>query len=764
MRKNLPVTGKEVELADDTIIVSMTNDRGVIRSVNRDFLDISGFTTAELEGSPHNIVRHPDMPPAAFADLWASLKGGRPWVGMVKNRCKNGDHYWVEANATPCYRDGQLAGYMSVRRKPSRDKVAAAERAYAAIASGAAGVGVSRGRIVSTTLLGRLRHHLELSPQQQVIAAIVTGTALALAGAVGASGALGTAPTLLLAAAWLVVAGGAQLAVRASDRRAVEMTAAVRGMATGDYNRWLDTTRDDPLGELAQAIKSIQIKLGFELQQLAIDNEENLRVRNALDAVRTNVTIADRERRIVYLNPAMQRLLKDAEADIRAVLKDFRADDVLGGSVDRFHVRPEKQVRIIDALTGVHEATLRFGGRVFRLLISPVANAAGERIATVVEWQDVTAEDKVDSEVTAVISAAARGEFEARVRTDDKTGFLRKLAESVNHLVDTTATGFSEIRRVLGALACGDLTQRIDRDFEGAFGEIKRDANLTVEQLNRICGEIHRTSESVNASAIQIAAGNQDLARRTEQQAASLEQTAASMQELTSTVRRNADNARLANQLAGGAAQVAARGGEVVNQVVQTMSEIHGSSKKVGEIIGVIDGIAFQTNILALNAAVEAARAGEQGRGFAVVASEVRSLAQRSAEAAKEIKQLIAESSLKVETGSQLVDQAGRTMDEIVTSVKRVTDIITEISAASAEQTDGIEQVNQVITHMDQNTQQNAALVEEASAAAHSLEQQAEQLISAATVFRMSEARTAMAAELDRIVHTRAAATSPARA
>ena len=257
------------------------------------------------------------------------------------------------------------------------------------------------------------------------------------------------------------------------------------------------------------------------------------------------------------------------------------------------------------------------------------------------------------------------------------------------------------------------------------------------QSLANTVQEIRGSTSTIATATSEIASGNQDLSSRTEQQASSLEETAASMEELTSTVKQNADNARQANQLAESASEVAVRGGSVVGQVVDTMSAINTSSKKIVDIIAVIDGIAFQTNILALNAAVEAARAGEQGRGFAVVASEVRSLAQRSAAAAKEIKSLIDDSVGKVEAGSQQVAEAGKTMDEIVSSVRRVTDIMGEISAASHEQTQGIEQINQAITQMDQVTQQNAALVEEAAAAAASLQDQAGGLVRVVSVFRV---------------------------
>ena len=302
------------------------------------------------------------------------------------------------------------------------------------------------------------------------------------------------------------------------------------------------------------------------------------------------------------------------------------------------------------------------------------------------------------------------------------------------------AMAVQQTQDVVSAAKEGDLTSRIPLDGKsGSIEALCGGVNALVENMASIVGQIKTAGDSINVAAREIAAGNQDLSARTEQQAASLEETASSMEELTSTVKQNAENAKQANQLAIGASDIAVKGGKVVSEVFTTMSAINDSSKKIVEIISVIDGIAFQTNILALNAAVEAARAGEQGRGFAVVAAEVRSLAQRSAAAAKEIKSLIGDSVEKVGNGSKLVEQAGKTMDEIVTSVKRVTDIMAEITAASQEQSQGIEQVNQTITQMDEVTQQNAALVEEATASARSLEEQAEGLTRSVSQFRVSD-------------------------
>lgn len=308
--------------------------------------------------------------------------------------------------------------------------------------------------------------------------------------------------------------------------------------------------------------------------------------------------------------------------------------------------------------------------------------------------------------------------------------------------------GFLLIRAIVGplneavaianAVAAGDLSSRIEAHSTDETGRLLQALKIMNDNLADLVGKVRMGADQISTASGEIASGNSDLSQRTEEQASSLEETASSMEELTSTVKQNADNARQANQLAAGASEVAVRGGTVVGQVVQTMSSINESSKKIVDIISVIDGIAFQTNILALNAAVEAARAGEQGRGFAVVATEVRTLAQRSAAAAKEIKELISDSVAKVENGSRLVDEAGATMNEIVNAVKRVTDIMAEISAASQEQSSGIEQVNQAVMQMDEVTQQNAALVEEAAAAAESMQDQTQALTQAVSTFKLS--------------------------
>jgi methyl-accepting chemotaxis protein len=536
------------------------------------------------------------------------------------------------------------------------------------------------------------------------------------------------------AGAYAAVARGINALVRAHIDVKMKVVDVVSHYGASDFSVDMDRLP----GKKALITEAID-KVRDGLKRAAVEARVALRIKSALDNVTTNVMIANNEREIVYMNRSVTDMLTRAESDLRKVLPGFDVNRLIGASMDSFHRNPAHQQSLLAALRGTHRTQISVGGRTFSLIANPILDERGGRLGSVVEWKDRTEEVAVEDEVSKIVKAAADGDFTLRVGLEGKDGFFKQLAESLNDLLDTSAVGLDEVVRVLGALARGDLTERIDSDYKGTFGRLKDDANSTVDRLSSIVGQIREATEAINTASKEIAAGNSDLSQRTEEQASSLEETASSMEELTSTVKQNAENAKQANQLAIGASDVAAKGGTVVGQVVTTMSAINESAKKIVDIISVIDGIAFQTNILALNAAVEAARAGEQGRGFAVVATEVRNLAQRSAAAAKEIKALISDSVEKVGVGSKLVEQAGQTMDEVVVSVKRVTDIMSEITAASQEQSAGIEQVNQAVTQMDEVTQQNAALVEQAAAAAESLEEQARTLAETVAVFRLGD-------------------------
>ncbi|NTV69400.1 MAG: chemotaxis protein [Azonexaceae bacterium] len=510
-------------------------------------------------------------------------------------------------------------------------------------------------------------------------------------------------------------------------------------LAEGRYDTRLDVGANDEVGQVLQGLQSMQMQQGFNVAEAQRIANDNLRIRIALDCVSANLRIADDEGKVIYANKGLLTTLRQIEPGLREQQPNFSVDGFIGSNIGVFYQDPAAALKSLRELQGTRQTELDIGRRIYNIITNPIINERGQRLGTVGEWVDRTAELNAQRSVADLVSRASAGDLGARLDTSSLEGFYKELGTGINSLVETSGAAIGEIADLLSRVADGDLTQTLTSSYQGTFGRLRDDANQTVTQLRNLVGEIQLSAQMINTAAKEIASGNQDLSGRTEEQASSLEETASSMEQLTSTVRQNADNARQANELAGTAQRVADKGGEVVGQVVNTMSAIHQSSSKIADIIGVIDGIAFQTNILALNAAVEAARAGEQGRGFAVVATEVRNLAQRSAAAAKEIKGLISDSVDKVETGNKLVDQAGRTMEEVVSSIKRVAKIMGDISDASTEQSAGIEQVSLAVSQMDEVTQQNAALVEQAAAAAESLEEQAHQLTQTVAVFRIGD-------------------------
>lgn len=464
------------------------------------------------------------------------------------------------------------------------------------------------------------------------------------------------------------------------------------------------------------------------------------RLTSAVEGSTTAMMMCDMDGNITYANPAVTSLLSRHQDALRGFFPGFDANKVVGENFDQFHKNPAKQRQLItDPGNMPYTSNIKVGALEFKLTLSAIIDPKGEQIGCSLEWVDITEEMDAQRQIEGLINAAIDGELDDRIETQNYHGFMRDLGEGVNQLLNAVVMPLRETKRILQGMAENDLTQVMDGEFKGEFAILQQALNGSISTLQSTVSEIRKSSKSISTASSEIAQGNTDLSQRTEEQAASLEETASSMEELTSTVKQNADNAREANTLAATTREQAEKGGAVVNHAIDAMAEINNSSKKIADIISVIDEIAFQTNLLALNAAVEAARAGEQGRGFAVVASEVRNLAQRSAAAAKEIKALIKDSVSKVEDGTHLVDESGNTLQEIVTMVKKVSDIIAEIAAASQEQSAGIEQVNKAITHMDEATQQNAALVEEAAAASESLDEQCHSLNQMVRIFKLKD-------------------------
>ncbi len=500
---------------------------------------------------------------------------------------------------------------------------------------------------------------------------------------------------LLLSIGALTLAGVIALLITRAIRNPLAQAVGVLGeIGRGKYDSSVTITSSDETGQVLTALDAMQRSLKERTERDRAAAMENARIRTALDKAASNIMVADTDGKIVYMNESVLSMFRSNANEFRKHLPQFDPDRVLGANFDSFHKNPSHQRNLLAGLRGVHTSDIVLGDASLRIIGTPVTGADGQPVGTVLQWIDRTQEVSIEQEVQGVVTKALEGDLTARIRVEGKNGFFKSLAAGMNQLVDNVA----------------ELVRTVIR----AAGEVR-------------------------VGAEEISQGNTNLSQRTEEQASSLEETASSMEQMTSTVKNNADNAAQANQLASAARVQAEKGGAVVNSAVAAMNEINVASKKISDIIGVIDEIAFQTNLLALNAAVEAARAGDQGRGFAVVASEVRNLASRSAAAAKEIKGLIQDSVGKVSEGAKLVDDSGRALADIVVGVKKVTDVMAEIAASSQEQAAGVDQVNKAVMSMDEVTQQNAALVEEAAAATQALSAQAVELTQLLSRYRVGE-------------------------
>jgi methyl-accepting chemotaxis protein len=795
LQNELSNTKQELQVRTDimdlTSIVSFADLKGDIVTVNDKFIEVSKYARTELIGQPHNTTRHPDMAKETFKEVWSTIKRGNTFRGLIKNRAKDGTPYYVDAVIAPFIGErGKPTKYLGVRyditeqeieRQNAKGILSAIDESYGYIEFDLSGNILNANK----NFLGLMEYSLDeiegkhhrifVDPAESVLPDYAQFWANLNAGKAQNN------------AFKRITKSGAEVWIQAVYAPVTdEMGRVFKIVKIATDITTTRTQAADYEGQI-EAIGKSQAVIEFNMDGTIIQANDNFlnTMGYRADEVQGqhHSLFADTE----YKNSSEYRRFWEKLNRGEYEAGEFKRIGKGGkeiwiqASYNPIMDLNGKPFKVVKYATDVTEQKLRnadFAGQIEAIGKSQAViefnmdgtiiqandnflNTMGYR-ADEIKGQHhsmfADTENKNSHEYRQFWETLNRGEYQAaEYKRIGKGGKVVWIQASYNPIMDlngkpfkvvkyaTDITGrknaINEIKRVLLCLSDGDLTTSIEEKFEGEFQELGDAINSFVSELRDTISQINSAANTINEASTEIAEGNADLSSRTEEQASSLEETASSMEELTGTVRLNSENADQANSLASEASSVAIEGGETIQKVVTTMASINESANKISDIIGVIDGIAFQTNILALNAAVEAARAGEQGRGFAVVASEVRTLAQRSANAAKDIKELISDSVSKIENGNVLVNQSGETMEKVVTSIKRVNDIMSEIAAASSEQATGIDEVGKAITQMDEVTQQNAALVEEAAAAAESLQSQAVQLTERVASFKMDDSQ-----------------------
>ncbi|MCW4148575.1 methyl-accepting chemotaxis protein [Halomonas sp. 18H] len=673
MRNNQPVTQQEYPLTEETVLISRSDLKGNVTYANPTFVEVSGYSRDELIGAPHNLIRHPDMPEAAFANLWKTLQAGTTWQGLVKNRRKNGDHYWVHATLAPLRDGDRIVGYTSVRRKAIPKAVAKAEKVYAEMREKGKSrhYTLVRGELRRKGVIGIVSRFKLTSLRAKLIGMVLASVAL-----IGIAGGLG-----------------------------------IYGlMVSGDR---LDTLSRSGLDDVA-SLQGIEQAAGQVVDELdpAVLNPR------AVDADELAASVGTKRERI---EARWDEYRADEDPDSQA-LQSFGS--ALGNWSDG----------VDQAVTALVEKESYDAFVAFNDIVKPGTQTLQAEVSQLVESERTFAAE--------MLAEADQGRQQMMIAQLVLMGLGAAVMIGLSMLIlKSVLRSLAGARYVTFQIAAGNLAARERRQTGDELGELLYSLDTMRFSLSGIVGDVENRVSVVTPAIQQIAAENEELASRTEQQASSLQETASSMEEMTSTVQQNTDNARKASELAVQNSHSTQQTSEQMQQLVERMQRIAQSAEKMTEMISVIDGIAFQTNILALNASVEAARAGEHGRGFAVVASEVRNLAGRSAEAAQEIRRMIDSTTQEVTGGRSAVEEAEKAIDAVMRQVNQVSELMESISTASSEQSSGIGEINSAIAEMDNVTQQNATKVQSIAASADNLSLEAFELANVVDAFRLEGAQ-----------------------
>ena len=708
MRKNLPVTQHEHVLPADALLVSHTDLKGNIVYANEVFVEASGYEHEELLGQPHNLLRHPDVPEQVFADFWGTIERGRPWNQIVKNRCKNGDHYWVEANATPIQEKGQVIGYMSVRTPATRQQISQAEQAYKAIADKKAKLRF--GEV--DNLFKRFNPLAHWPPLYTIIPAALLAISTEVVAYLTGSRP-GWLNDLVIFMTLL-----STLHIMYFLRRINDAIYAIDEIAEGNLKVAVNTSGANSSGTINRRIKAMQIRLGAQKNDQLVAARRSARLEAGLSNLNSNMMLADQNGTIAYFNDSLKEFLRSMEEDIKQEVTDFDLNNLLGKNTGCLFKNNLHILETIMTLKEQKEFKFEFFGAQLQLILTPIEDAKGNKLGVVVEWQDIFQEVFVQNSMKKLVDDAKHGRLHSRVDVSQLTGFYRELSEEINDLMESLQVTLRDISILIGGLSVKDLTLTVDHIPDGQYGWTIKNLLNGVTSLRESFCRVNNQASEITLSAEHVSESNSQLTESLHIQTKELASTSRAMRDLTKKVSETTEQANISNALAQKTQQGVTLGNQSMQEAIVAMHEITEVSNKITGIVTLIDSIAFQTNLLALNAAVEAARAGEHGRGFAVVAGEVRNLAQKSAEAAREIKVLIDTTATKIEQGTEKVQKTGDTLTIIIEQVNEMTGNISLISQNATEQASQISQVDLSVRSLDKLAKENSTLVQENSSLA----------------------------------------------
>ncbi|WP_040727708.1 methyl-accepting chemotaxis protein [Thiomicrorhabdus sp. Kp2] len=712
-----PVVDKEIDVPEGITIVSKTDLHGTITDVNEAFVRISGYSREELIGQPHNIMRHPDVPKTVFKDLWQTLKSDKPWVQLVKNRCKGGEYYWVEANVSPIRENGTVIGFLSVRRRISNAQKKAATELYKQVEAGK--VSIKDGFI--ETLYSRFCLINRFNPIMVLVGMIVIMSIVGILDALE----LVRFPWGVQLVVFTLMLGLALFVSSQLKKRVNGFSHLLKGMAEGDFSLQTVTMGTSWVSSLASDIKKMQVQMGASYEANRAQLNYNLRLTSALDNASNFIMVVNRDNKIIFYNQVLKRFFNKNNGKFQSEYSGFDGNQLKDHSLLLFNQTASLDPLFTNNLMETIDKEVSLAGLTIRVVKNPVLNDRNECIGAVLEWTDLTQQRKIEKTLDNALNIAARGHMDVTIDTEGLDGFYLYSANNINNLLKSLNSTIEDVVKILVNLANGDMQGRIEKPLSGTLDAMKGATNVSLDNLCGIMLQIKEVSNATLLSAKESSNAAMDLAERTQVATETLQEVNTSMSVINDMQASNSESLSSVAQLANNAMALNQNARIAMDDSIHAMQSISETSEKIEAIIGLIDGIAFQTNLLALNAAVEAARAGEHGRGFAVVAGEVRNLAGKSAEAAKDIKHLIQESGNKVKEGSDKVQATHAVFTEVDEGVSQIGSTLSQVVVSIEEQQRNVTQITHAIKVLDTNLQSNATLVEESTATARGLNEQA---------------------------------------